>query len=214
MRRLLFCTFSFLMAMMLLTANPASAGNVQYRNSGVISSFELGYKYPIAAQSKIVYENLGVRKVGSLHPVEFTYCIGYRFNNWVSFSAGAGVSYEMVDLRRYGDKIVSDFSGSGILKDGVYSNVDIPVFLDLHVYMSSGKNQPFVSVKGGLYVLNSSMVLMEGGFGWNFRLDKRCNLSLMATASMCPTVWGSVGDDPTMGRRNAFAPGIKVGFSL
>jgi hypothetical protein len=202
------------MAVMLSMENVAYAENVQYRNSGVISSFELGYKYPVSAQSKVVYENLGVRKVGSLHPLELTYSIGYRFNNWVALSAGAGVSYEMVDLRRYGDKIVSDFSGSGILKDGVYSNLDIPVFLDLHVYMSSGKNQPFMSVKGGLYALNSSMLYLEGGFGWNLRLNKRCNLYLMATASMCPSIWGTVGDNPTMGRRNAFAPGIKVGFSL
>ena len=98
----------------------------------------------VAAETKLVYENLGVRKVNATYPLEFTYSIGYKFNNWVALSVGSGISYETVDIRGYGDKLISEYEGSG-----KYSNMDIPVFLDLDVYMSKKK----VKVETSLWVL-------------------------------------------------------------
>lgn len=214
MKKLFVRSFFLLISLLFICGKNANAENIQYRNSGLIHTFEAGYKYPIASESKIIYENLGVRKVKTLHPLELTYSIGYRFSNWVSLSVGSGLSYEAVDLRRYGDKIVSEYVVSGILSEDVYSNVDIPLLLDLRVYLSQNKFQPFLALKGGMYMLNSSALLLDGGIGCNFRLNKRCNLYLLASASLYPSIWGTSGEEPVMGRRNALAPGFKIGFSL
>lgn len=188
--------------------------NTQYRNKGIINNLEISYKHPLASESKIVYENLGIRKVKAIKPLEFTYSIGYRFNNWISLSIGSGLSYEFTNLRTYGDKLVSVYADSGILTSGKYSNIDIPLFLDIDLYLSMNKSQPMISLRGGMYMLNSSMTLLEGGFGWNFRLSKSSNLYILAFAAMYPALYGVSGEEPVMGRTNTFTPGIKVGFTL
>ena len=209
MKRLFVYALCLMMTALCFTENNAKAEDAQYRNSGLINSFEAGYKYPIAAETKLVYENLGVRKVNATNPLEFTYSIGYKFNNWVALSVGSGISYETVDIRGYGDKLISEYEGPG-----KYSNMDIPVFLDLDVYMTKTKVQPFFSFRGGMYVLNSSALMLEGGLGCNMRLGRRCNLYVLATASLYPALWGTMGEELTMGRRNVLAPGVKIGFSL
>ena len=202
-------TIPLLLILLFSFSSIANAENPQYRNVGLIHNLEIGYKYPLTSETKIIYENLGVRKLNATHPLEMTYSIGYRFNNWVSLSIGSGLSYELINLRGYGDKIASTYVGTG-----KYANFDIPLFIDLDIYLSTKKSQPMVSLKGGMYVLNSTMALLEGGFGWNFRLNQRCNLYVMASASMYPSVNGKSGETPTMGRAASFAPGLKVGFTL
>ena len=205
----------FLYALILIAAlcfaeNNANAKTTEYRNSGLINTFEFGYKYPLAPEAKVVYENLGVRKINMTNPLEFTYSIGYKFNNWVALSVGSGISYETVDVRSWcGDKLLSEYQGKG-----KYSNMDIPLFLDLDVYMTKTKCQPFFSFRGGMYMLSSSMLMLEGGLGCNVRVNRRCNFYLLATASMYPALWGTMEEELPMGRRNVLTPGVKIGFSL
>ena len=209
MKKLFVCTLSLILAVLFLTEVAASAKNSQSQNSGVVNTLEVGCKYPVAAESVIVYENLGVRKIGAANPLELTYSIGYRFN-MVSLSLGSGILYETVDLRSIDDEMVSEYSDSGV----EYSNVNVPLFLDMRMSISEKKFQPLLSLRGGLYLLCGSKAMLEGGVGCNYKLNNRCNLYVMATAAMYPSLWGASGESPAMGRRNTFAPGIKVGFSL
>ena len=184
------------------------------QSKGLINNFEIGYKYPIVPGTKIVYKNLGIRKVNTTNPIEFTYSIGYKFKDWISLSVGSGLSYELTDLRTYGDKIASSYSDSGISSSGKYSNIDIPLFLNARLYPTNGMVRPIISLSGGMYVLNSSMFLIEGGVGCNFKFATLGSIYIMATASMYPSIYGNSGEVPIMGRKNAFAPGLKIGFSL
>lgn len=194
--------------------NSTESYDTQYRNKGIINNLEVGYRYSLAPEAKIVYENLGIRKVSTTNPIEVTYSIGYRFNNWISLSIGSGLTYEFTNLLTYGDKLVSQYNGSGILSAGKYSNIDIPLFIDIDLYLSKKKSQPLISLRGGLYMLNNSMALFDGGFGWNFRLSRSSNLYIMAFAGLYPCIYGTVGEEPAMGRTNTFTPGIKIGFTL
>ena len=202
--------------------------NKQYRNKGLVHNFELNYSYPLTGANKIVYQNYGVREFSTLHPVEFNYSIGYRFCNWVSVSLGTGVTYDLVDLRNYGDKFSSVYEVTTLPEDARqvlnYSNISIPVFLNAKYYMTKGKVQPMLSVSGGIYlplpsVSLQNMWLFDAGVGCNFRLSKRSNMYVMASVGTVPAVLADIydfyGQEHLWAWRNAvLAPRIKIGFTL
>lgn len=202
--------------------------NKQYRNKGLVHNFELNYSYPLTGANKIVYQNYGIREFSTLHPVEFNYSIGYRFCNWVSVSLGTGVTYDLVDLRNYGDKFSSIYEVTTLPEDARqvlnYSNISIPVFLNAKYYMTKGKVQPMLSVSGGIYlplpsVSLQNMWLFDAGVGCNFRLSKRSNMYVMASVGTVPAVLADIydfyGQEYLWAWRNAvLAPRIKIGFTL
>ena len=155
------------------------AYNAKYRNKGLVHSFELSYGYQLGS-GNVVYKNLGYREYGSLHPVEATYTIGYRFCNWVSLGLGAGVSYNLVNLCTYGDVFDTMYEGAD-----KFTPINIPVFLNSKVYTSRGKCQPMLSVSGGVYAPNLEL-LADVGVGCNLRLSKRGNMYFLASIRTTP----------------------------
>lgn len=179
---------------------------------GLIHTLELSYSYPLAT-GDVVYENLGFRDYNTRHPVEAVYMIGYRFCNWVSLSVGAGLTYDIVNLRNYGDSFYSGYRNTQ-----KYTNWNIPVFLNLKTYLSRGKCQPMISLSGGIYAPNIE-ILCDFGLGCNFRLSKRCNMYLLASFGTVP--YGKFNEPFIPGtsgysyqNATAWAPRIKVGFTL
>ena len=202
--------------------------NKQYRNKGLVHNFELNYSYPLTGVNTIVYQNYGIREFSTLHPVEFNYSIGYRFCNWVSLSIGAGLTYDLVDLRNYGDKFSSAYEQQSHPEDIQqilnYSNMSVPVFLNAKFYLSRGKVQPMISLSGGVYlplpnISVQDMLLLDAGLGCNFRLSKRSNMYVMASIGTVPAVpadvYNVLRQEYFWARRSAvFAPRVKIGFTL
>ena len=202
--------------------------NQQYRNKGLVHNLELNYSYPLTGVNTIVYQNYGIREFSTLHPVEFNYSIGYRFCNWVSLSIGAGLTYDLVDLRNYGDKFSSAYEQQSHPEDIQqilnYSNMSVPVFLNAKFYLSRGKVQPMMSLSGGVYlplpnISVQDMLLLDAGLGCNFRLSKRSNMYVMASIGTVPAVpadvYNVLRQEYFWARRSAvFAPRVKIGFTL
>ena len=195
------------------------------QNTGLVHNFELNYSYPVSGANKVIYENLGLRSFTTLHPVEFTYSIGYRFSDMVSLSFGTGLTYDLVDLRNYGDSFASCYyDGLGVDAITKYSNLSIPVFLNMKGYLTRGMIQPMFSVSGGMYlslpnVNIQNMWLVDAGFGCNFKVNQKSGVYVMISVATVPTLTSVVDelmDQPDIrAQRSAkLAPRIKIGFTL
>ena len=194
------------------------------QNTGLVHNFELNYSYPVSGTNAVIYENLGVRSFSVLHPVEFTYSIGYRFSDMVSLNFGTGLTCDMVDLRNYGDSYASYYDDSGVKAISDYSRMSIPVFLNMKGYLTRGMVQPMFSVSGGLYLslpnINmQNMWLVDAGFGCNFKINQKSGVYVMISVATVPTLTSSVeeymGQLEISAQRSAkLAPRIKLGFTL
>lgn len=185
------------------------AYNAKYRNKGLVHSFELSYGYQ-SGKENVIYKNLGYREYGSLHPVEATYTIGYRFCNWVSVGVGAGVSYNVVNLCTYGDVFDPMYKGTD-----KFTPINIPVFLNTKVYMSRGKYQPILSVSGGVYAPNLEL-LADVGVGCNLRLSKRGNMYFLASIRTTPYGFfvENSSSDGYYFSDFVWTPSFKIGFTF
>lgn len=183
--------------------------NSKYKNKGLVHSIELAYGYQLD-KGDVVYKNLGYREYGTLHPVELTYTIGYRFCNWMSVGVGAGVSYNLVNLCDYGDVFDPMYRDTD-----KFTPINIPVFLNAKVYMSRGKCQPMLSVSGGIYAPNIDM-LWDVGVGCNSRLSKRGNMYFLA--SLRTTPYGLFEELPPYDSYYVsdwiLTPSFKIGFTF
>lgn len=183
--------------------------NSKYKNKGLVHSIELAYGYQLD-KGDVVYKNLGYREYGTLHPVELTYTIGYRFCNWMSVGVGAGVSYNLVNLCDYGDVFDPMYRDAD-----KFTPINIPVFLNAKVYMSRGKCQPMLSVSGGIYAPNIDM-LWDVGVGCNSRLSKRGNMYFLA--SLRTTPYGLFEERPPYDSYYVsdwiLTPSFKIGFTF
>ena len=206
-------------------AEYAKKYNETYHNKGVVHNLEINYSFPITDYNTIVYTNLGMQEYLTLHPTELSYSIGYRFSNWVSLNLGTGITYDLVDLRNFGDELATSYyhpDYSQALEN--YSNMSVPVYLNAKFYMSRGKIQPILSASGGLYlsipkISFQDMWLIDVGIGCNFRLGKRSNMYVMASAATVPTLRAGThsqsGDELLWAIRQAYlGPRIKIGFTL
>ena len=189
----------------------ADAYDAQYRNKGFVHGIEAGYIFSLM-ERYVIYENYGKRSYSTLNPAELVYSAGYRFNNWVSVGAGAGIVYEFTDLRAYGDKFSPVYKDNGSHE---YSNVGVPVFLNAKFYLSRGKHQPMVSVSGGTYYWVSTGIIddicLELGLGYNYRLGYRSNVYVMASFKSYPYL---TANTRIMSRSADFGPCLKLGITL
>lgn len=194
----------------------ADAYNAKYRNKGLVHNFELNYSYDLIGLNQVVYENYGVRNFNSLHPLELTYAIGYRFCNWVSLNLGGGICYEAIDLTQYGDRFATQYYDNEVADIAGYTNMLFPAFLNTKLYLSRGENQPIISVTGGAYILpTTATAFFDVGFGYNIRCDKRSNLYVMASLASYPSLYAKVkGDNFYAGRFASLTPRIKIGFTF
>lgn len=189
--------------------------NKKYRNKGLIHTFELSYTHQLAS-ADLVYKNLGYRKYGSLEPLGLIYMLGYRVSNWVSFSIGTGLTYDLNNLCLAGDVFDERYP-----EPQAYNPFNVPIFADMNVYMSRGKVQPFLSVSGGVYAPRWQG-LLDFGIGVNFRLNKRMNLYLHASVARAPyvsfvepdTYWSGASLGYKVAPEGVWAPSFKLGFSL
>ena len=192
---------------------------------GIVKSFEVNYSYPIiVGNNQIVYENLGVRNYSTLHPVEFNYSIGYRFNDWFSVGVGAGLTYDLVDLRNYGDAFIPDYVDNRVKAIKNYSSLSIPLFVNAKFYMSTGKVQPMISISGGLYVpvpfvYMQNMWLFDAGVGCNFKMGKKSGVYVLLSIATVPALNSSIEEEADKvefkaERASVLAPRIKIGFNL
>jgi hypothetical protein len=162
--------------------------NELYRNKGLVHHVELNYTaaanklFDPGFRYQIAYENLGVREYNLLHPIQLTYTLSYRFNNYASVGLGLGINYELVDLRS-DDSFAHDMVENYIAARE-YSNIQIPVFVDGKFYLTQTKFQPMVSLSAGMYlsrdyeVFENSM-LFDLGIGCNIRLNKKQSFYVM-----------------------------------
>lgn len=144
------------------------AYNAKYKNKGLIHALELSYlcRCDIPEHWDVVYKNLGYRYYGFVHPVQLTYTLGYRFNNWFALGIGTGIQYQLVNLCTYGDVFSPIYSNA---QD--YTPINIPVFVNARAYMSRGKYQPLLSLSGGVYAPYMEP-LVDIGAGANIRLSR------------------------------------------
>lgn len=184
--------------------------NKQYRNKGIVHSFELSYGYQLY-NGDVVYENSGYRNYSSLHPVGLTYTFSYRFCNWVSLGLGTGVLYNLVNLGAYADAFDKKYE---YIEE--FSAINIPMFANMKLYLSRGKVQPLISVSGGFYAYTGSeLLLIDCGLGCNFRLSKRANLYVLTSFVTTPTDrFEDVGYDWWYSRLDVLTPSFKVGFTF
>lgn len=183
--------------------------NKQYRNKGIVHSFELSYGYQLY-NGDVVYENSGYRNYSSLHPVGLTYTFSYRFSNWFSLGLGTGVLYNLVNLGAYADAF--DKKYVNIEK---FSAINIPVFANAKVYMSRGRVQPLISLSGGVYAPNLEL-MCDCGLGCNFRLSKRANLYVLASFVITPGArfYEYSNQNWSYNRILISTPSFKVGFTF
>ena len=194
------------------------------QNTGLVHNFELNYSYPVSGTNAVIYENLGVRSFTTLHPVEFTYSIGYRFSDMVSLSFGTGITCDLSDLRDYGDSFASYYEESAVDAISRYSRMSVPVFLNMKGYLTRGMIQPMFSVSGGLYlslpnVSMQNMWLVDAGFGCNFKINQKSGVYVMISVATVPTLTSVaeeyMGELEISAQRSAkLAPRIKLGFTL
>ena len=128
----------------------------------------------------VVYQNLGYREYGSLHPIEIDYTISYRFNNWISLGFGTGVEYTLVNLRRYGDMFSAKYTN---LDD--YTPLNVPLSIVTKVYLSRGKFQPLLSISGGVW-LPDATGLFDLGVGLNCRFSPSGNMYFLISFRTTP----------------------------
>lgn len=191
----------------------------KFRNKGLVHNVELNYSFPCTGKNTIVYENLGLRDYRLLHPLGINYSIGYRFNNLMSMSLGTGLVCELMNLRAYGDRFAPYYSNNKISAVADYSSLSIPLFLNMKFYMSKEKYQPMISFSGGAYFYPSgtkrASMLLDAGFGYNFRFSKRTNMYLIASFGSVPALRSRVYVDEFKAERKSYpAPGFKIGFTL
>ena len=193
-----------------------AAYNKAYRNKGFTQSLEVSYAYPMHEPMRLVYENLGYRTFTTLHPIEATYTLGYRFCNWVALSVGSGIYYETVDLRAYGDNICHELYKGSVNETESLFNFSVPAFLNLRFYLSRGKIQPMISLTGGAYLYSFSDIdvdpMADAGLGANFRLGRWCNMYLLASVGMVPI--HDFSQNNRYVRNTALAPRVKLGFNF
>jgi hypothetical protein len=131
-------------------------------------------------------------ELGRPNPVQISYLLGYRFNNWFSLSAGLGFTYELTNLRNY-QYLIEDWTGLKLNDFGDnYKNFLIPVYLNMKSYLTQTKVQPMISISGGCYIYpNGTNILLDAGLGCNFRLSNRNNLYFLLSLSSIsvPYLW-------------------------
>lgn len=190
----------------------------RYRNIGFVNSFDFKYSLPLKS-SQIVYKNMGIRNYKSLHPIEFTYSLGYRYSNWVSISVGTGITHETVDLRDIGDEFADYYYDNNVNEIVNYSTNAVPIFANSKLYLSRGKYQPMMSISAGLYVVPKikGLLLCDFGFGVNYRITRVLNCYAMLSVGTTPVLIGSVdvySNKISLNRSISWAPCFKIGLTL
>lgn len=190
----------------------------KYRNWGVVNSVDFNYSFPNYS-SQIVYQNMGIRNFKCLHPIEFTYSIGYRFNNWISVSAGTGITHELVDLRNRGDVFADVYYENNIDEIVNYSTNIVPLYANSKCYLSRTKYQPMLSVSIGTYIVPKvkGLFLFDVGAGVNYRINRILNCYAMLSVGTAPILKGSVdvhSYEIILSRGTAWTPRIKFGITL
>lgn len=189
--------------------------NKKFRNRGLVHSLELSYGYQLS-HGDVVYQNLGYREYGSLHPIEIDYTISYRFNNWISLGFGTGVEYTLVNLRRYGDMFSAKYTN---LDD--YTPLNVPLSIVTKVYLSRGKFQPLLSISGGVW-LPDATGLFDLGVGLNCRFSPSGNMYFLISFRTTP--YGEFIEESAGSRYNGtwaayktgmvWTPSVKVGLAF
>lgn len=160
-----------------------------FRTKGLVNSFELSYNAQFASDRYVSLQTIGHYPYSTVHPIEFNYLIGYRFNNWVSLSFGTGIVCDMVNLRTL------DYAMNSINYSGpTYSTLRIPVFLNVKTYMTDTKIQPMASLSVGgtspsvvdFLDFENWTLSAELGVGCNVRTGNRGNLYFLLSAKMMP----------------------------
>lgn len=178
-----------------------------YRNHGFLVSVELSYNTQPTASGEVIYENYGYMTYDDMVPVELNLLMGARLGNAFALSAGTGLLYEMVNLAAIGDSFSSD--AYGMVSN--YTNIDIPVFLNLKWFMSRSKVQPLLSLSGGLYLL-SDTTFYNGGLGLNIRVSHGSNLYILGTAGVTP--WPHFTDQSPLVYDSPITAGVKLGLAF
>ncbi len=190
-----------------LLAEKRKAYNEEYRNRGLINSFEFSYTLQ-QAEGEAILTNMGHQTYGNLRPIEFDYMLGYRFSNLFALNIGTGVSYNMVDIDPGKDSFVVTEPKDAHIE---YKQINVPIYANMRLYLSRGKVQPMLSLSGGLYVMTKT-ALVDAGVGLNFRLGRCYNLYIMVSGKTSP--WISFDGMTYEGYKAVFSPSFKVGFSL
>ena len=157
----------------------AQAGTQRFKERGLMHSFDFSYAYQFYS-GQIVYVNSGIRNYSSLHPLQLTYSIGWRFNRMFSASGGVGFLFNCVSLERKGDRIETELYG-----DKTPRRFDIPVFVSGRCHFGNGLVLPYLTLSGGIYAL-SLAPLLDIGVGASFRLGGSLALNLAVSARNTP----------------------------
>ena len=212
------------------TAAPKEKRAIEYRNKGLLNTFEVHY-----GRNFLSYHPSPVGNIAG-----FKYMLGYRFNNWIALSLGLGAQYnfngdgglERVAHERYRTECDRLGYGGGYSGYKTYIPLHIPVYLNGKFFFTSGIVQPFASLSAGIYYVPFSTILpkTELGLGVNFRLGNRSNIYLLASMDSVPYPYleynGTVSEISHYGKNyldyrvistvdcavDYFCPTIKLGF--
>ena len=183
----------------------AQAGTQRFKESGLTHSVDFSYAYqPYSGQ--IVYVNSGIRNYSSLHPLQLTYSIGWRFNRMFSVSGGIGFLYNTVSLERNGDRIETELYG-----DKTPRRFDIPVFVNGRCHFGNGLVLPYLTLSGGIYAM-SLAPLLDVGVGASFRLGGSLALNLAVSARNTP--WPLYTRSGSEGYPFRIVPAVTLGVSF
>ncbi len=187
------------------TAPQTPGSKSQYKESGLTHSVDFSYAYqPHSGQ--IVYVNSGIRNYSSLHPLQLTYSIGWRFNRMFSVSGGIGFLYNTVSLERNGDRIETELYG-----DKTPRRFDIPVFVNGRCHFGNGLVLPYLTLSGGIYAM-SLAPLLDVGVGASFRLGGSLALNLAVSARNTP--WPLYTRSGSEGYPFRIVPAVTLGVSF
>lgn len=145
----------------------------KYKTEGLTHSFELSYGYQLSS-GEVIYTNSGYYRYGNLNPVIAEYMIGYRFNRFISLSAGTGFFYNISDLSSSDDSFDETTYGTP-----EYHRYDIPVFLNVKFNFGRWKVQPMISLSGGYYLMSGTF-MADAGLGCNIKSGKKSNIYILA----------------------------------
>ena len=182
-----------------------AAGGARGKDRGLLQSVELSYVWQ-PYSGKMVYTNSGVRPYSTLHPVQLTYAIGWKFNKMFSLTAGAGFLYNIVSLERTGDT-----PEAGLYGDTRPLRYDVPAFLNLRCHLFEDNVQPYFTLGGGIYAL-SLAPLMDLGVGVCFHLGGSLGLNIALSARNTP--WPLFSESGFGGYPIRIVPAVTAGLSF
>lgn len=188
----------------LLDTEAPSTKKVTHYKKGFYNAVDISYSYSFN-QGRAIYTNLGEHAYNSLHPIQVSYSLGYKFSPMYIVYAGIGFMYNTAGVEKH-DTIEKNIYG-----DFKPRSWDLPVYVGAIFSFGERMVRPFVLLQGGLYPM-ALVPDFELGIGMSVVCGRRNAVNLVLTARNVE--WPHLSVNQFKGYPVTIAPSVKLGFSF